>query len=96
MEKVFSLGLYLLNPDGTQQLDSRADVSMDVPEHSPLPTYTNEDIIDLSRVWTGFDEQLPRGNLEHYWGDGGRNSVDPMRLRGEWRDAYAAWGRNPP
>lgn len=39
--QLFSIGLFLLNQDGTQILDQATG--------QPLPTYTNEDIVNLSR-----------------------------------------------
>lgn len=42
--QLFSIGLYELNQDGSVKLDSNGD---------PIPTYNNEDIIELSKVFTG-------------------------------------------
>ena len=72
--------------DGTQELDASG---------SPVQTYDNTDIMDFSRVWTGFTGQAARGNLEmrgfYYKGSEtlstGSNYVDPMALRPTWRDA---------
>lgn len=75
--QLFTIGLWRLNPDGSRMLDS---------EGSPIPTYSNEDIMNFARVFTGFDEQGARGNIEHV--EGKVNSIDPMRLRAEWRDVY--------
>ncbi|MDX6766197.1 MAG: DUF1800 domain-containing protein [Candidatus Methylacidiphilales bacterium] len=41
--QLFTIGLYELNPDGTRQL----------VKGQPVPTYTNEDIQELARVFTG-------------------------------------------
>ena len=38
----------------------------------------NEAIMDFARVFTGFDEQNDRGNLEYV---DGRNRIDPMRMK---------------
>jgi uncharacterized protein (DUF1800 family) len=43
--QLFSIGLYKLNADGTQQLDGGG---------KPLETYTNGDITGLAKVFTGF------------------------------------------
>ena len=43
--QLFSIGLYLLNTDGTLQLDTNGD---------PIPTYTQENINELSKVFTGW------------------------------------------
>ncbi len=54
----------------------------DANGHSLL-SYTNDDIMSLSRAWTGFDLQPRRGNME-----GGDNRLDPMRIVAEWRDRF--------
>lgn len=43
--QLFTIGLYLLNQDGTRQLG---------PEGNPIPTYTQEHISNLSKVFTGW------------------------------------------
>ncbi|WP_282151966.1 DUF1800 family protein [Ruegeria atlantica] len=42
--QLFSIGLFELNPDGTEKLDASGD---------PIPTYDNRDIKELARVFTG-------------------------------------------
>ncbi|MBB6429516.1 uncharacterized protein (DUF1800 family) [Algisphaera agarilytica] len=42
--QLFSIGLFELNMDGTQKLDSNGD---------PIPTYTNDEIQQFARVFTG-------------------------------------------
>ena len=42
--QLFSIGLWQLNPDGTRQLDAQGQ---------PIPTYNNNDITELARVFTG-------------------------------------------
>ena len=54
----FSIGLWKLNQDGTR-------VTQD---GQPVATYSNQDIMNLARVFTGFDEQAERGNVEHVEG----------------------------
>jgi uncharacterized protein (DUF1800 family) len=44
--QLFSIGLHQLNQDGTVKRDAN---------NAPLPTYTNEDIAGLSRVFTGWN-----------------------------------------
>jgi uncharacterized protein (DUF1800 family) len=44
--QLFSIGLYQLNPDGTQVLDGTTGL--------PIETYGPNDIVGLSRVFTGF------------------------------------------
>ena len=75
--QLFTIGLWRLNADGSRMLDS---------EGKPIPTYSNEDIMNFARVFTGFDEQGARANIEHV--EGKVNVIDPMRLRAEWRDVY--------
>jgi len=43
--QLFSVGLELLNPDGTRQLDSQGN---------PIPTYTQDDVVNLARTFTGW------------------------------------------
>jgi len=45
--QLFSVGLYLLNQDGTYQTDSNG---------RPLEAYTNDDITEFARVFTGFTD----------------------------------------
>ena len=49
--QLFSLGLMKLNMDGTAILDAK---------NNPIPTYTQEDVNELARVFTGWD--LKRNN----------------------------------
>jgi uncharacterized protein (DUF1800 family) len=44
--QLFTVGLYLLNPDGTQKLDAGG---------KPQETYTAADVSNLARVFTGYD-----------------------------------------
>ena len=38
----------------------------------------NDAIMDFARVFTGFDEQRDRGNLEYV---DGKNRIDPMQMK---------------
>ena len=50
-------------------------------------SYINDDdITKYTRVWTGFTREGPRGNVEER--DNTGNSVDPMKIRVEWRDQF--------
>ena len=73
--QLFSIGLVMLNADGTPLLDANG---------TQVTTYDNDDIMDFSRVWTGFDEQPKRANIED---GGGENDVDPMQIKPAWRGA---------
>jgi Protein of unknown function (DUF1800) len=48
--QLFTLGSNLLNDDGTLQLDSLGN---------PIPTYTQDQVVDLSRVFTGWNLNTP-------------------------------------
>jgi uncharacterized protein (DUF1501 family)/uncharacterized protein (DUF1800 family) len=75
--QLFTIGLWKLNDDGSQILDSKGN---------PIPSYTNDDIIDFARVWTGFDLQQPRSNIEEEAGSRSPNVIDPSLLQPAWRD----------
>lgn len=66
--QLFSVGLYMLNQDGTVQVDGQGN---------PIPTYTQEDVNNFSKVFTGWTfcnvgcPGSTQGNL---------NFIDPMRL----------------
>ncbi len=55
--QLFTIGLNRLNPDGTLQRDANGD---------PIPTYDNDDVAQLARVFTGFsyddDSYWPNGD----------------------------------
>ena len=44
--QLFTIGLYELNPDGTHKLDANS---------KPVETYSQEDVTNLARVFTGYD-----------------------------------------
>lgn len=59
--QLFSIGLFKLNPDGTEQLDGNG---------FPIPTYDNDDIKEMAKIFTGLhggalypcpDPPLPQG-----------------------------------
>lgn len=54
--QLFSLGLWLLNPDGSLKLSSGSDLDPEglvVPAGQPIPTYGEDQIGVLARVFTG-------------------------------------------
>ena len=53
--QLFSIGLYMLNNDGTLVLDE---------SQNPIQTYSNKDIMEYARLWTGFQMEPYRGNIE--------------------------------
>lgn len=76
IQQLFTIGLWKLNSDGSRILE----------DGEPVPTYSNRDIMNFARVFTGFDEQAERGNIEHV--EGKSNMIDPMQMRAEWHDVY--------
>jgi hypothetical protein len=81
MMQLFSVGLVKLNMDGTPVLDDKGD---------KIHTYDNDAITEYARVWTGFTRQGARGNVEER--DDGGNSIDPMKIRVDWRDHFPKLG----
>ena len=54
--QLFSIGLWLLNPDGTQKLSNGSDLGPDgetIPAGDPIPTYGQDDVSKIARVFTG-------------------------------------------
>ncbi len=76
--QLFSIGLWVLNEDGTHTLDAAG---------LPVPTYANDDIVSQAKAWTGFDERPLRGNLEVRQ-QSPINQIDPMMVQPHWRDAF--------
>lgn len=64
----------MLNQDGTQQLDEQGTAQR---------VYTNDDIEEYARAWTGFIRQPRRGNFEERYN---LNQIDPMQIFAAWRD----------
>ncbi len=56
--QLFTIGLYQLNDDGTQKLDSSGH---------PIPTYTNADVMGLAKVFTGFSWHVPGNTSDTAW-----------------------------
>jgi uncharacterized protein (DUF1800 family) len=56
--QLFTIGLYQLNNDGTQQLNSTGQ---------PIPTYSNTDVMGLAAVFTGFSWNIPGNNTDIAW-----------------------------
>jgi len=58
--QLFSIGLFELNPDGSEKTDA---------EGNPIPTYDNDDIREFARVFTGLsfggqNRQFPSRNVD--------------------------------
>jgi uncharacterized protein (DUF1800 family) len=56
--QLLTIGLYQLNPDGTQKLD---------PTGQPIPTYSNTDVLGLAKVFTGFSWNVPGDQSNNAW-----------------------------
>ena len=80
--QLFSTGLVQLTMGGVPVMGPNG-----VPSH----VYSNNDIVEYARVWTGFESQGLRGNQE-----GGvlYNRIDPMRIVEDWRDRFPKMGLN--
>jgi len=76
--QLFSLGLIVLNDDGTPVLDPATG--------DPLETYTNDDIESFARAWTGFTRVAVRGNYEDTGTGSSSNRLDPLKINPKWRD----------
>ncbi|MGD0096297.1 MAG: DUF1800 domain-containing protein [Terracidiphilus sp.] len=56
--QLFTVGLYKLNDDGSQQLDATGQ---------PIPTYSNTDVMGLAKVFTGFSWNVPSDSSDTAW-----------------------------
>ena len=76
--QLFSIGLWRLNQNGTRYLSDGADLDPAgnvVPAGQPIPTYDNNDITELARVFTG----ISFGNNTNFqlWP---RDFTQPMKM----------------
>ncbi|MBU2407889.1 MAG: DUF1800 domain-containing protein, partial [Gammaproteobacteria bacterium] len=55
--QLMTIGLVQLNPDGTQKLAA---------DGTPLPTYTQSDVMNLARVFTGYDLDIRPGEYHRF------------------------------
>ncbi len=73
--QLFTIGLYKLNPDGTYQLGT---------DNKPVEVYTNDDITEFARVFTGFTDDSANntgtgtGRLD--FPSAAANYTSPMRM----------------
>jgi uncharacterized protein (DUF1800 family) len=56
--QLLTIGLYQLNDDGTEKLDSTGQ---------PIPTYSNLDVMGLAAVFTGFSWNIPGNDTDTAW-----------------------------
>ena len=75
--QLFTIGLYQLNDDGTQKLNSAGQ---------PIPTYSNLDVMGLAAVFTGFSWNIPGNTSDSAWsnccayvGNGFGEDILPMQ-----------------
>jgi uncharacterized protein (DUF1800 family) len=64
--QLFSVGLYELNPDGTQKLVNG----------QPVETYTSQDIQGLAKVFTGWSWAGPDATDSRFFGGGASSALD--------------------
>lgn len=69
--QLFSIGLWQLNQDGTRRVDSKG---------AYIPTYTNEDVMGLAKVFTGWSWNGPDRTLSRWMG-WGASSQDALNWR---------------
>lgn len=69
--QLFSIGLHVLNPDGSPRLEAG----------QPVDTYDADDVLGLSRVFTGFSWDGPDSDNNRFQGNG-QDFQDPDR---SWR-----------
>lgn len=72
--QLFTIGLELLNQDGTRQLDDAGE---------PKPTYSNDDVANFARGWTNLHHQGVNTKLNSefdFMFDWRFNKIDPMWL----------------
>ena len=53
--QLYTIGVCMLNQDGSEVLGENGVCK---------PSYTNDEIVEYSRVWTGFKKENARGNIE--------------------------------
>ncbi len=56
--QLFTIGLWQLNDDGSQKLDSNGN---------PIPTYSNTDVMGMAAVFTGWSWNIPGDNSDTAW-----------------------------
>ena len=56
--QLFTIGLYELNDDGSQKLDGSGN---------PIPTYSNNDVMGIAKVFTGFSWNVPGDTGPNAW-----------------------------
>jgi len=75
--QIFLVGSCKLNWNGTEVKIPNSDACELV--------YTNDDIVEQARVWTGFTLQAKHGIIES---QDDNNRVDPMKIEAEWSNKF--------
>jgi uncharacterized protein (DUF1501 family)/uncharacterized protein (DUF1800 family) len=83
--QLYSVGLCMLNLDGSE---------IKMNDGACVPVYTNNEISEYSRAWTGFKAQGLRGNIEIQLDYEYKNYLDPLEIVKEWRDPFPKMGLN--
>jgi uncharacterized protein (DUF1800 family) len=66
--QLFTIGLWQLNPDGTQKLDGNGN---------PIPTYGNADVEGIAKVFTGFSWNMDGNTSDDAWSGYGAAYAGP-------------------
>ena len=74
--ELFTIGKFLLHEGGAPVLDDNG---------RQIQVYNNDNAMDFARVFTGFERQPFRSNIERNpW----QNHIDPMRINAQNHDVY--------
>ena len=71
--QLFSIGLYEMNPDGSYKYDANGD---------PIPTYTDDDIREFAKVFTGRRWGGANARFGRRWA----NYLVPMEMFDEYHE----------
>ena len=71
--QLYTIGLWMLNPDGSLILDEKGEA---------IPSYSIDHITEFAKIFTGIRRQTYLTNIEYVGG----NYVDPMRMQASWHD----------
>ena len=79
--QLFTIGLWELNADGTTKKDGKG---------LPISTYSNDDIMAFAKVWTGYNRQPLRANIQTFAvrQNKAHNLVDPLAMNALDRDRF--------
>jgi uncharacterized protein (DUF1800 family) len=66
--QLFTIGLWQLNPDGSQQLDGSGN---------PIPTYSLNDVVGIAKVFTGFSWNMGGNTSDQAWSGYGASYAGP-------------------